>query len=143
MVIKMINWYKISQVEWEPSVNDDDVYLRLGDEPDASMVPIGNIFIPNESINKVYEDTVNEYMQMMQAGVPIPPPTGVLRKELKPINYERNKTDSYWTPLSDSPQYGKPYAYVYDGVHRTTAAKRNGAKEIKVIRDLGRNSDWF
>jgi hypothetical protein len=138
-----VNWYKIAQIAWEPSVENNDVYLRLGDEPDASMVPIDNVFIPREEYNKVYMDQVGHYSDLMQYQAEVYPPTGVVRKDLHPNTYESNKSDKFWTPISNSPQYGEPYAYIYDGVHRTLAAQRSGANEIKVIRDLGRNSDWF
>jgi len=138
-----INWYKISQISWEPSIDDNDVYLHSGDEPDASLIPIDNVFIPREKYNRVYLDQVGYYSKAMENQEDVYPPTGTVYKELKPGIYNDAKSHGFWTPISNSPQYGKPYAYIYDGVHRTLAAQRSGAKEIKVIRDLGRNSEWF
>ena len=138
-----MNWYRLAQILWEEAPNEDDLYLHLGDEPDAMYIPIDNIFVPNEQWNTTYRERIDEYRDMMIGGIPVEPIVGTIRKELTPYIYNSLQNNGFWLAISDSPQYGKPYATINNGVHRTRAAQKSGAKEIKVIRDLGSNSDWF
>jgi len=137
------NWYKIAQIKWEPSIDNNDAYLHLGDEPDASLIPIDNVFIPSGTYNPVYKETMEDYLEQMTNEVSVYPPHGTVHKELTPNIYREMVNHKFWQPISNTPQYGKPYANIYDGVHRTLAAQAAGAEEIKVIRDLGRSSEWF